>query len=116
LRGQARRHARRPGLDGEHLLAPDRRAVRADRDRGPERAVRAARAGARDGMSRLAEAKRRLRQQSEHYLLVDSARRLGKGAPGTVKPYRGRDGLAWRLLFVPLYRRVPWAVKRTAMD
>jgi len=67
-------------------------------------------------MSRLSEAKRRLRQQSEHYLLEDSARRLGKGVPGTVEPHRGRDGVGWRLLFVPLYRRVPWAVKRTAMD
>ena len=62
------------------------------------------------------EAKQRLREQSEHYLLQDSVRRLGKGVPGTVEPYRGPEGRAWRLLFVPLYRRVPWAVKRRAMD
>ena len=67
-------------------------------------------------MSRLAHAKRRLRDRSEHYLLLDSTRRLGKGAPGTVKPHRGREGLLWRLLFVPLYRRVPWEVKRRAME
>ena len=42
--------------------------------------------------------------------------RLGKGVPGTVKPYAGREGRVWRLLFVPLYRRVPWHVKRRAMD
>jgi hypothetical protein len=67
-------------------------------------------------MSRLAEAKRHLRERSEHYLLRDAAARLGKGVPGTVAPYRGRDGLLWRVLFVRLYRRVPWSVKRTAMD
>jgi hypothetical protein len=67
-------------------------------------------------MSRLADAKRHLRDRSEHYLLQDSAARLGKGVPGTFEPYRGRDGLFWRLLFVRLYRRVPWSVKRAAMD
>ena len=67
-------------------------------------------------MSQLAEAKRRLRERSEHYLLQDSIRRLGKGVPGTVKPYQGGDGRLWRLLFVPLYRRVPWSFKRQAMD
>ena len=40
-------------------------------------------------MSRLAEAKRHLRDRSEHYLLQDAAARLGKGVPGTYKPYRG---------------------------
>ena len=41
-------------------------------------------------MSQLSEAKRRLREHSEHYLLQDSVRRLGKGVPGTVKPYADR--------------------------
>jgi hypothetical protein len=67
-------------------------------------------------MSRLAEAKRHLRERSEHYLLQDAAARLGKGVPGTVAPYRGREGLLWRVLFVRLYRRVPWSFKRAAMD
>jgi hypothetical protein len=67
-------------------------------------------------MSALADLKRRLREHSEHYLLLDAAERLGEGVPGTVKPYAGREGVLWRLLFVPLYRRVPWAVKRRAMD
>ena len=62
------------------------------------------------------ELKRRLREQSEHYLLLDAAKRLGKDAPSTVEPYQGRDGRFWRLVFVPLYRRVPWATKRRAMD
>jgi hypothetical protein len=67
-------------------------------------------------MSALSDAKRRLRERSEHYLLQDAAARLGKDVPGTVAPYRGRDGLLWRLLFVSLYRRVPWNVKRAAME
>ena len=60
--------------------------------------------------------KRRLREQSEHYLLLDAAERLGRGAPSTVKPYKRAEGRFWRLFFVPLYRRVPWAFKRRAMD
>jgi hypothetical protein len=63
----------------------------------------------------MADLKRRLRDRSEHYLLLDAAERLGRGAPATVEPYHGRDGWFWRLLFVPLYRRVPWEVKRRAM-
>jgi hypothetical protein len=58
----------------------------------------------------------RLRERSEHYLLLDAAERLGKGVPGTVQPYRAREGRFWRLVFVPLYRRVPWAYKRRAME
>jgi hypothetical protein len=64
----------------------------------------------------MSELKRRLREQSERYLLLDAAERLGRGAPSTVKPYRRSEGRFWRLLFVPLYRRVPWAFKRRAMD
>jgi hypothetical protein len=61
------------------------------------------------------EMKRRLRDRSEHYLLQAAIRDVGSGAPGTVKPYRSRGGLLWRWLFVPLYRRVPWTLKRRAM-
>jgi hypothetical protein len=64
----------------------------------------------------MSELKRRLRERSEHYLLQDSMRRLGKDVPGTFKPYDGKDGWFWRRVFVPLYRRVPWTVKRRAMD
>jgi hypothetical protein len=67
-------------------------------------------------MSRLAQVKRRLRDRSEHYLLQDAAARLGKGVPSTVAPYHGSEGRLWRLLFVPLYRRVPWTVKKAAME
>jgi hypothetical protein len=63
----------------------------------------------------LSDTKRRLREQSEHYLLQAAMRDLRRDAPGTVEPYRSRDGLLWRWLFVPLYRRLPWGVKQRAM-
>ena len=59
--------------------------------------------------------RRRLRERSEHFLMQAAMRQHGTGVPGTVKPYRSRDGLLWRWLFVPVYRRVPWAVKARAM-
>ena len=60
--------------------------------------------------------KRRLRERSEHFLMQAAMRDLGSGAPSTVEPYKDRGGLLWRLVFVPLYRRVPWEVKRRAME
>jgi hypothetical protein len=66
-------------------------------------------------MSALDDMKRRLRDRSEHYLMLAAVREHGSGAPGTVKPYRERGGRLWRWLFVPLYRRVPWTVKQRAM-
>jgi hypothetical protein len=60
--------------------------------------------------------RRRLRERSEHYLLQAAMMDVGAGAPSTVAPYRQREGLLWRWLFVPLYRRVPWPVKRRAME
>ena len=66
-------------------------------------------------MSALADIKRRLRDRSEHYLLQAAIRDLGSDVPGTVAPYRARGGVLWRWLFVPLYRRLPWTVKRRAM-
>ena len=66
-------------------------------------------------MSSLDSIKRRLRDRSEHYLLRAAVRDLGAGAPGTVAPYADRRGLVWRWLFVPLYRRLPWALKQRAM-
>ena len=64
----------------------------------------------------MSELQRRLRERSEHYLLQESVRRLGKGVPGTTKAYKQTDGLFWRFVFVPLYRRVPWSVKKQAME
>jgi hypothetical protein len=64
----------------------------------------------------MSAAKRRLRERSEHYLMLAAIRELGSGVPGTVKPHGDRGGRLWRWLFVPLYRRVPWPLKRRAMD
>jgi hypothetical protein len=67
-------------------------------------------------MRALDRTRQRLRERSEHYLLQDAMRQVGKGAPGTVAPHQERGGLLWRRLFVPLYRRVPWPAKRRAME
>lgn len=48
--------------------------------------------------------------------MLAATRELGKGVPGTVKAYGERGGLLWRWLFVPVYRRVPWSLKRRAMN
>ncbi len=66
-------------------------------------------------MSSLDRIKRRLRDRSEHYLMLAAIEDVRASAPGTVEPYRERGGLLWRLVFVPLYRRVPWPVKQRAM-
>jgi hypothetical protein len=66
-------------------------------------------------MSSLDRMKRRLRERSEHYLMLAATREVGSGAPGTVTPYKDRSGPLWRWLFVPVYRRVPWSLKRRAM-
>jgi hypothetical protein len=67
-------------------------------------------------MTALDRIKLRLRERSEHYLLQAAMRDVGSGAPGTVTAFRTRDGLLWRRLFVPLYRRLPWELKRRAME
>jgi hypothetical protein len=66
-------------------------------------------------MSSLDRMKRRLRDRSEHHLMLAAVKRLGTGMPGTVEPFDRRGGRLWRWLFVPLYRRVPWGLKRRAM-
>jgi hypothetical protein len=66
-------------------------------------------------MSALDDFKRRLRDRSEHFLMLAAVRDLGSGAPGTVAPYRERGERLWRWLFVPLYRRVPWHLKHRVM-
>jgi len=67
-------------------------------------------------MSALDRSKRRLRDRSEHYLMLDAMRRIGSRTPGAGKAYSERGGMLWRRLFVPLYRRLPWGLKRRAME
>jgi hypothetical protein len=64
----------------------------------------------------VAELKLRLRQRAEHYLRLAAMDELRRRYPaGTAPRYREPGGLFWRLVFVPLYRRVPWAHKQRAM-
>jgi hypothetical protein len=69
----------------------------------------------RAGGGGLAELQARLRDRAEYHLRMDAMRRLSQDAPATVEPVPERGGLFWRHLFVPLYRRVPWATKEKAM-
>jgi hypothetical protein len=54
-----------------------------------------------------------LRANSEHYLLLDAqaraAAKYGLAAPPP--PARTRE-LFWRKVFVPVYRLLPWSVRR----
>jgi hypothetical protein len=64
----------------------------------------------------LIERKRRLRKHSEHVLRLAAMDDIARRYPGMVtKSALPRENAFWRLLFVPLYRRVPWSFKRGAM-
>lgn len=66
-------------------------------------------------MSGLADVRRTLRGRSEYHLRLAILRDLGRGQPSTTEPYRPPGGLFWRMVFVPVYRRIPWAYKERAM-
>lgn len=59
--------------------------------------------------------KRRLRERSEAYLRLAAVEHLRGDHPATTAPYRAGGGAFWRYVFVPVYRRVPWSLKRAAM-
>jgi hypothetical protein len=64
----------------------------------------------------MSDVRRRLRARAEHVLVLAAMEELRREHPaGTVPPHKARSDAAWRLLFVPLYRRVPWGVKVRAM-
>lgn len=67
-------------------------------------------------MSAISDAKRNLRERSEHHLRLAVLSEIGRGQPSTVRPYRERGGAFWRFVFVPLYRRLPWTLKERAMS
>jgi hypothetical protein len=54
-----------------------------------------------------------LRSNSEHYLLLDAQARAAQqhGLAPPPPPRRTRE-LFWRRVFVPIYRRLPWSVRR----
>jgi hypothetical protein len=66
-------------------------------------------------VSSISDAKRNLRERSERYLRLAVLSELGRDQPSTVEPYRPAGGRFWRMLFVPLYRRIPWSAKERAM-
>ena len=66
-------------------------------------------------MNRMTALKRTLRRRSEYHLRLAVLRDLGRGQPSTTEPYRSPGGWVWRLLFVPLYRRIPWRAKERVM-
>ncbi len=66
-------------------------------------------------MSALSDAKRSLRERSEKHLRLAVLSELGRDQPSTVEPYPAPGGRVWRVLFVPLYRRVPWSAKQRTM-
>jgi hypothetical protein len=64
----------------------------------------------------LAERKQRLREHSEYVLRLAAMDDVAKRYPGmSTKSALPKENAFWRLLFVPLYRRVPWSFKRGAM-
>ena len=66
-------------------------------------------------MSGLSDVKRNLRERSEGALRRAVLSELGRGQPSTVEPYKPKGDRFWRMLFVPLYRRIPWSAKERAM-
>lgn len=66
-------------------------------------------------MSSLSDAKRNLRERAEGALRRAVLSELGRDQPGTVEPYRPKDDRFWRVVFVPVYRRIPWSAKERAM-
>jgi hypothetical protein len=66
-------------------------------------------------MSSLSDAKRSLRERSEKHLRLAVLSELGRDEPSTVEPYLPPGDRVWRMLFVPVYRRVPWSAKKRVM-
>jgi hypothetical protein len=67
--------------------------------------------------SQLFRASRWLRQNSEHYLLLDAQARMAAvhGRPGPPPP-TGAGEIFWRKVFAPTYRRLPWKVRSTVIQ
>jgi len=58
---------------------------------------------------------RRLRSQAEHHLRVAAMEQLRREHPGATAAPGHAGGAFWRLVFVPVYRRLPWETKQRAM-
>jgi hypothetical protein len=65
---------------------------------------------------RRAAQKQRLRERSEYVLRLAAMKDQRARYPAaTTESALPREGLFWRYVFVPLYRRVSWSFKRRAM-
>ena len=58
-----------------------------------------------------------LRSNSEHYLLQDAQERIAR-ARGLNRPRepKGLEELFWRRVFAPVYRRLPWSIRRATIQ
>jgi hypothetical protein len=57
-----------------------------------------------------------LRSNSEHYLLLDAqARAAAKHGLAQPPPPKRTRELFWRKVFVPIYRQLPWSVRRASI-
>jgi hypothetical protein len=64
----------------------------------------------------LVEFKQRLRERSEYSLRLAAMDAVRRRYPTrTSQPALPPVGAFWRIIFVPLFRRVPWSFKRKAM-
>ena len=57
-----------------------------------------------------------LRQNSEHYLLVDAQRRMAAKYGRAVAPSHGWQDRFWLGVFAPVYRVLPWKLRRLAIQ
>ena len=58
-----------------------------------------------------------LRANSEHYLLESAQAEMARRyLPPDRQPGTRRGAFLWRRLFVPVYRRVPWGVRRAIIS
>ncbi|SNS71066.1 hypothetical protein SAMN05421812_101508 [Asanoa hainanensis] len=54
-----------------------------------------------------------LRANAQHYLLRDAQARVARAHGVAPPPIRG--SLFWSRIFVPVYRLLPWSLRRTVM-
>ncbi|HEX2052194.1 MAG TPA: hypothetical protein VHJ78_00525 [Actinomycetota bacterium] len=58
-----------------------------------------------------------VRKNSEHYLLEASQRDMARKYLGVEPPVSGAslEAIFFRRLFVPIYRRIPWFIRRAIL-
>lgn len=58
-----------------------------------------------------------VRENSEHYLMIDAQRQMAKkyGVAAPPKPQHWRERF-WLEVFAPVYRRLPWKVRQATIQ